>query len=78
LEVHFVVRWTWVLAIDGVFGSVDIEDKVDARVLEFLHARIVVGSVVDGVDTDRVDAQLLEFGDISLADRRVGEGIRGV
>ena len=32
--------------------------------------------VVHHVDPDRVDAQLLELGDVTLADGRVGERIR--
>ena len=35
----------------------------------------MVCSVVDGVDTDSIDAQLLELGDVPLAASRVGNGI---
>jgi hypothetical protein len=35
----------------------------------------VVGGVVDRVDTDGVDAQLLELGDVTLAAVDIGDGV---
>jgi hypothetical protein len=35
----------------------------------------VVGGVVDSVDTDGVDAQLLELGNITLAAVDIGDGV---
>jgi hypothetical protein len=37
----------------------------------------VVGRVVHRVDADGVDAQFLELGDVALARRGVGDGVRG-
>jgi len=39
------------------------------------HAFLVIGSVVDGVHTDGVDAELLELRDVALATSYVGDGI---
>jgi hypothetical protein len=38
----------------------------------------VLGSVVDGVDTDRVDAELLELLDVTLAASSIGDGILSI
>ena len=64
--------------VDGVLGGVDIKDEVDTGVLQLLHALVVVLGVVDGVDTDGVDAQLLEQRDVALAVVRVSDRVRGV
>ena len=46
--------------VEGVLGSVDIEDQVDAGIGEGVHALVVVLGVVDRVDTDGVHAEVLE------------------
>ena len=75
LEVDSIVGWRWSGTVEGVERSIDIENQVDARVCESSHACIVVGSVVYCVDTDGVDAELLEFRDISCAGRLVCDGV---
>lgn len=75
LDVGGVVRRTGLGTVDGVLGVVDIENKVDAGFGEGIHALIVVTLVVDSVDTDNVDAKLLEVLDITLADLGVGQRI---
>jgi hypothetical protein len=75
LDVGSVVRRTGLGTVDGVLGVVDIENEVDASVVERLHARIMIGLVVDSVDADNVDAELLEVLDITLANIRIGERI---
>ena len=75
LEVLVVVRWVGVLAIDGVLGAVHVEDEVDAGIVEHLHASIMVGSIVDGIDADRVDTQLLELCNVTLAGRLIRQRI---
>lgn len=72
LEVNGVVGWVGIGSVEGVERCVDIEDQVDACSSQLGHAIIVVGGVVDSVDTDGVDAQLLELYNITLA----GCGIR--
>ena len=61
--------------VDRVLGSVDVESEVDTSVGEGIHAGVVLGSVVDSVDTDSVDAELLELGDVALAAIGIGNGI---
>jgi hypothetical protein len=38
----------------------------------------MIGAVVDGVNTDSVEAQLLELGDITSASSRVGERVNKI
>jgi hypothetical protein len=69
LEVSVVVRSVQrllVLTVKRVLGRVGIESKVDTRIIEHLHALVVVLRVVDGVDADGVNAERLEVGDIAL------------
>lgn len=78
LEVDVVVRHGdggVVQTIEGVVRGVDIDGEVDAGVSERLHAGIVVLGVVDRVDTDGVDAQLLELDDITRAAGGVSDGV---
>jgi hypothetical protein len=75
LKVYGVVRWCWVGPVDGVERAIYIEDKVDAGICEGLHANIVVGGVVDGVDTDGVHSQLLELGNVTLAGCGLRNGV---
>lgn len=65
----------WLLAVDGVLGVVDIENEIDAGVIELLHTLVVVKSVVDSVYSNGVDSKILESGDIALANLGIGEGI---
>jgi len=78
LQIHGVVGWCGSRTVEGVLGGVDIENQVDTSIVKGLHAGVVVGSVVDGVDTDGVQAQLFELSDIAGASSRVGHGIYGV
>lgn len=75
LKVDLVVRPGGLLTVDGVERVVDIQGQVDASVGEGLHALIVVGRVVDAVDTDGVQAKLLELGNVTLARLGVGNGV---
>lgn len=62
-------------SVKGVLGGVDIDDKVDASLVQCLHAVVVVGSVVHGVDANGVDAEVLELLDVTSANFLVGEGV---
>ena len=75
LEVDLVVGDLGRSTVDRVLGSVDVESEVDTSVGEGIHAGVVLGSVVDSVDTDSVDAELLELGDVALAAIGIGNGI---
>lgn len=75
LEIDIVVRCSGLLAVDGIVSRVDIQRQVDASVRELLHALIMVLCVVDGIDTDGVDAQLLELLDVALAVAIVGNRV---
>jgi hypothetical protein len=43
-----------------------------------LHALVVVGGVVDSVDTNGVDAEALELVDVALATSNVGDGVLSI
>jgi hypothetical protein len=58
----------------GQWG-VDIENQVDTGSSKHGHALIVVQGWVDGVDTDGVDTETLEKGDITSANIRVRQRI---
>lgn len=75
LQVDVVVGRSGERSVDGVVGGVDVEGQVDAGGVESGHASVVVRSVVDGVDTDGVDAQLLELGNVTRASGDVGNGV---
>jgi hypothetical protein len=75
LEVDIVVGGLGVRTVKRVLGGVDVEDEVDASVSESVHALVVVGGVVDGVDTDSVQAEILEVLDVTLAALSIGDGI---
>ena len=75
LKVDVVVRTSRVITVDGVTLGVDIEDDIDTSVGESAHTRIVVGSVVDGVDTHGVDAELGELLEITSTAVGVSNGI---
>lgn len=78
LEVDLVVRDLGRSAVDRVLGSVDVKRKVDTSIGEGVHAGVVLSSVVDSVDTDGVDAELLELRNVALAAISVGNGVLGV
>jgi hypothetical protein len=77
LEVHWSIGGPWLSWVHVLVGQrrVDIEDQVDAGSSKHGHALIVVQSGVDGVDTDGVDAETLEKGDITSADIGVRQRI---
>ena len=78
LEIDVIVREgdaSVVGPVERVCRSIDVEGEIYAGVGERVHAGIVVGRVVDGVDAHGVDAQLLEVLDVACAARRVGYGV---
>lgn len=64
-----------VVTLDRLAGDAEIRDHVDACVGEGVHARLVVGRGVDGVDTDGVGAQLLQEWDVTRAARRIRQRV---
>lgn len=78
LEVDIVVRLRGLGTVDGVFGSVDIEHQVDASISQGIHALVVVLRVVDRVDTDGVQTELLELGNVTLATIGISDGVSQV
>lgn len=75
LEVRRVVGWAWVHSVERVERAVHIENKIDARIIQSGHASIMTLRVVDRVDTNGVDAKLLEILDVSCACRFIGERV---
>jgi len=75
LEVNLVVGDLGRSTVQGVLGGVDIKGEVDTSIGERVHAGVVGRSVVDSVDTDSVDTELLELGDVTLAASLVGNGV---
>ena len=75
LEEHGVVRRAGVGAVERELGVRHVKDQIDAGILESLHAVIVALGVVDSVDTDGVDAQVLEVLDVTLTDAGVGKRV---
>ena len=73
-----VVGLSGLVLADGVFGGVHVQREVDPGICQLAHAVIVVCAVVDGVDTDGVDLEFHELGDVSLAGVGVGERISGI
>lgn len=78
LEVDLVVGDLGRSAVDRVLGGVDVESEVDASIGKGVHALVVRGSVVDGVDTDSVDTKLLELGNVALAAGLIRNRILGI
>lgn len=78
LQVDGVVRGVGGRAVDGVQRVVDVKGNVDTGVREGLHALLVRLGVVGRVDTDNVDAKILEFLDILKADLGIGKGVLDV
>ena len=48
---------------------------IDSGIIESAHARIVVFGVVHAVNTDDVDAELRQVGDIAGTSSGIGQGI---
>lgn len=61
-----IVGWSGLCLVDGVFGGVHIESKIDSRRRQGVHAVIVAHGVIDGVDTESIDAQFLESIELTL------------
>lgn len=64
-----------VIALNRLAGDAEVCDHVDACVGEGVHARLVVGRWVDGVDTNRVGAQLLQEWDVTRAAGRIRQRV---
>lgn len=60
------------VAVDGFARYAQVSNHIDARGVESIHARGVVGRRIDGVHTDGVGAKLLQERDITLAAGSVG------
>jgi len=75
LEVYGVVGWGRSSTVNGIVWSVDIEGQVDTGICEGGHARIVVGSVVNSVNSYGVDSQLLELCNVTHACARIGKRV---
>lgn len=77
LEVHWGVGGPWLSWVHVLMGEwgVDVKDQVDAGSSEHSHALVVVEGSVDGVDTDSVDTETLEKGDITGANIWVGQRV---
>ena len=75
LQVCRVVRRSRSIAVQRIFRSVDIEDEVDSGIGQCTHAFVVVCTIVNGVYTNRVEAELLEVFDVALTCRGVGERV---
>lgn len=75
LEVDIVVGDLGFSTVEGVLGSVDVENEVDTGLGQGVHALVVVLGVIDGVDTDSVQAKLLEVFDVTLTSIDIGDGV---
>lgn len=53
------------------------EHGINAGCAELAHAVVVVQSCIDGIDTNGVDSELLEVGDVALACSGICEAGRG-
>lgn len=62
LQVGGIVRLSGFVSADGVFRGVDIECEIDASIGQGFHAFVVILAVINGIDSDGIDAQLLEPG----------------
>lgn len=75
MEIDGVVRRSWGSTVKGVQWCVDIEDQVNSCIGQSGHTVIVVGSVVNGVNTNSVDTEFLELCNITGASGLVGDRI---
>lgn len=64
-----------VAAVNGFIGLRKIGHDVDACVGQCIHTLRVILGRVDGVHTDRVGAEFLHDRNVTLAGRRVGQGV---
>lgn len=78
LQVDVVVGDLGILTVQRVLGSVDIQNQVDTSLGEGIHALIVIGRVVDGVNTDGVQTEFLEVLDVTLATLGISNGVRPI
>ena len=78
LKVLVVVGDIGGFTVDRVLGSVDVEHKVDASISQGVHTLIVVLGVVNRVNTDGVQAEILELLDVALAPITIGDGVSQV
>ena len=62
---------------NGQVEQLGNEHCVDAGCAELAHAVVVVQSCVDGIDTNGVDSELLEVGNVTLASSGICEAGRG-
>jgi len=56
LEVDAIIGHFWIISVEGVLGIIGVEYKVNSSFLEGLHTLVMVGTVVDGVNSDGVDS----------------------
>ncbi len=55
LKIVGIVGFCGRFLVDGIFGSVHVQRKVDAGCCKCIHTRIMVQAVVDCVDPDSID-----------------------
>ena len=69
LQIEIVVRARWIVPVEGVQRRVNVQCKVDTCVRQCRHALVMVRvrRIVYSVDTNSVDAELLEVLNVSLA-----------
>lgn len=75
LKIHGVVGGAGLKTVDGVAWVVDVKNQVNAGISEGVHALVVILGVVDGVNTNSVDAEVLEVLDVSETGLGVSERI---
>ena len=75
LEVFCGVRRRWVEKVDTLKRRVDIQSHVDTGSIEDGGALVVVGSRVQVIDANGVDAEALEEGGITQTGDWIGQGI---
>lgn len=68
LEVDIVVRWGRLVSVNRVTRVIDVENQVDASIIQGLHTFGVIGRVVNRVNANSVYAKFLEFGDVPVTD----------
>lgn len=75
LEVNRVVRRLWISSVDRVIWRVGVQHQIDTSISQLLHTLIMVRRVIDSVDSHNIRSQLLELGNITLADLWVGQWV---
>lgn len=76
LEVLVIVGLVGVVTVERVQGGVGVNNDINSGIGQEVHAIVVLLGVVHHVDTDGVDSQLLELGNVALAHVEIGQGIR--